>query len=111
MIHSPKPISKSNLSLLVTGYLIILIIGIAPILVAGLASFVGECLDCIVNEAATHSCVRWGISFGEVLSSMFMMGWFFLISVPIAFFLFILWTIYAIKKISNKKNDTSANHS
>lgn len=90
--------SRKHRKILRRGYLVIALIAVLPIISALLASFLGWCLGCSVNEAGTAHCIRFGINLGEMLSTMFIMGWATFLSVPLAIILLIVWSIYMSKK-------------
>ncbi|MBN9294802.1 MAG: hypothetical protein J0G96_12570 [Flavobacteriia bacterium] len=77
---------------------------------AFIASLIGNCAQCTVNEAGVHNCILFGKNHGETLYSMMVFGWFSIITIPIGIILFIVWTIYVIlllivKQKNNEKEE------
>ena len=81
----------------VLGYLSIFFFGIFPILISVISGFIGNCLGCNINEAGTDNCIRFGIPFGKILNPLAVVGWFFLITLPIAGILFLIWSFMSYK--------------
>lgn len=94
-----QPDSNNHRKKLRRGYFVIVLIAVLPVISALLASFLGWCLGCNVNEAGISDCIRFGINLGEMLSTMFIMGWTTLLSIPLAIILLIVWSIYMNKKL------------
>lgn len=53
-----------------------------PIISVLLASAIGAGLGCSVDEGSASSCVVAGMDIGELLYSMFVMGWLFFLTIP-----------------------------
>lgn len=86
-----------------TGYFIIALIALFPLMSVFLASLLGWCLGCSVNEAGTAECIRWGFNFGETLATMFIMGWALIYSIPLSILLLIVWNVYMNRKLKSRK--------
>lgn len=85
------------------GFVLIGMLSLSPILVSLFAGFIGECLRCNINEAGTDDCIRFGIPFGSILNPLCVMGWFFLITIPLGIMAFVAWTFYCIFRITQNK--------
>lgn len=81
---------------------IILFLALSPLVPVILASIGGLCLSCQVNEAGSNNCIRWGIDFGETLSTMMMMGWLLIYTIPLGGISLLICQIYIDRKRSNK---------
>lgn len=79
------------------GYIIIILFAIFPILISITVNCFGNCLGCNINEAGTDDCVRFGIPFGKILNPLVVIGWLFLITIPIAFILSLIWSFLSYK--------------
>lgn len=77
----PIPPAKKTRSKAV---IIIILVAVSPLIPVILASIAGACLDCPVNEAGGNKCIRWGIDLSETLSTMMMMGWLLIYTIPLA---------------------------
>jgi hypothetical protein len=53
-----------------------------PLISVLLASAIGAGLGCRVDEGSASSCVVAGTDIGELLYSMFVMGWLFFLTIP-----------------------------
>ena len=67
---------NSVVSLLILGYTV------APLLSVALAVLIAYLLGCTVNEAGNQPCSCLGIDVSGPLTSLFVMGWFGLITLP-----------------------------
>jgi hypothetical protein len=75
-----------------SGYLFLVLSGALPILIAASAGAIAKSHGCTANEAGSYPCVIGGIDYGGLISIMEVFGWFFLISIPLAFVALFLWT-------------------
>jgi hypothetical protein len=82
--------------------IIIILLGLSPIIPVILASIGGACLGCPVNEAGGSKCIRWGIDFGETFSTMMMMGWLLIYTIPLAGISLLIRQIFIHRKQSHK---------
>lgn len=57
-------------------------IGVFPLLIALLASLIARACGCTLNEADPHACMLLGKDVGGLLYSMFVFGWFGMLTVP-----------------------------
>lgn len=94
---------------IIAGYLFIILFGFFPLIIAFTAYLIGNCANCTINEAGVHDCIFFGKNHGETLYSMFVFGWFSIITIPIGIILFTVWTVYVtillIAKQKNKKKE------
>ncbi len=91
-----EQIKNRKYSFILTGYLLIIVVAISPVILVAVAGFLGECLDCNINEAGTDSCVVLGIPLGMILNPMMVAGWFALLTIPIGIIALVVWTVHCI---------------
>jgi len=94
---------KSIIPVIILGYLIVAFIAISPILVAVFAGSIAESHGCKLDEGSVHPCIIAGTDWGDTLYTMGVMGWFSLLSMPLGFVLFIIWTIKVVQSLSYPK--------
>lgn len=91
----------------------ILLIGLAPMIPVGMASFIAKWNGCSLSEGSPSTCLVWGFDLGRVLYEMGVLGWFGLVSIPLAVVLFVAWVITSAallwrrKYISSREADAS----
>lgn len=61
---------------------IIVLWTIFPILSVLISSGVASAFDCQLDEGGVHPCMAFGTDIGEELNMMFVMGWFFFLTIP-----------------------------
>lgn len=83
---------ESPIVKVILGYALIAFFAVLPILISIIAGLIGNCLGCNINEAGTDECIRFGIPFGKILNPLAVVGWFSLITLPIAAIAFIVWS-------------------
>jgi len=64
--------------------LICLLIGLAPVISVLISSGIAKANGCILNEGGINPCFIGQHDIGGLLASMFVMGWFMLITLPVA---------------------------
>lgn len=64
------------------GWLLIAFWTVSPILSVLIASALASAFGCHVDEGGTHPCMAFGTDIGELLYTLFVMGWFFFFTVP-----------------------------
>lgn len=77
-------------------YLVIVFVGLLPLLMAMLAGAVANWAKCELNEGSVGPCVIAGKDVGKLLYTMFVSGWFGLITLPAALLLVIAYSIYLL---------------
>lgn len=65
-------------------FLILTLIGLAPFLSVLLAGTIATTHGCVLNESSVHPCIVLGKDLGQILLALSMMGWFMLVSWPLA---------------------------
>lgn len=64
------------------GFILIGLWTFAPILSVLIASAIASGFGCQLDEGSAHSCVVAGADIGELLYTLFVMGWFFFVTIP-----------------------------
>ena len=80
----------------ITSFLVIVVIAMLPLLITIVAIAVANAYGCQVDESSVHPCIIGGIDHGADLQAASMMFWFFFMSVPLAFVLFLIWLVIFI---------------
>jgi hypothetical protein len=82
-------------------YALLALYTVAPILsvltASGVASLAGAKLD----EGASHPCIILGHDFGDLLYTMFLFGWFALLTVPSGLLAMLVFTIILLVRRGN----------
>ncbi len=73
----------------------ILGIALAPVLSVVAASGVASGMGCRLNEADAHPCLVAGFDAGELLYSMFVLGWLALATLPLGAVALLIWLVAA----------------
>jgi hypothetical protein len=58
-----------------------------------LTSVLANSLGCRVDEGSVHPCYLFGISIGDALYAMGVMGWLMLVTLPLAAILVLAWIV------------------
>ena len=74
-------------------YLVIAFIGVLPVLLAMLVGAIADWAKCELNEGSVGPCVIAGRDVGNVLYTMFVCGWFSLITLPAALLAAIIYSV------------------
>lgn len=77
-------------------YLLIGFIGLLPLLMALLAGAIANWAKCELSEASVGPCVIAGKDIGNLLYTMFVSGWFSLITLPSALLAMLIYSIYLL---------------
>jgi hypothetical protein len=71
---------------------LIALIALAPVLSVVLSSVLAHWGGCAVDEGGSHPCMIGGKDWGEALYTMFVLGWFMLLTLPAGALAFAIWT-------------------
>jgi len=77
-------------------YLVIAFLGVLPLLIALLAGAIANLAKCELDEGSVHPCVIAGKDVGNLLYTMGVGGWFTLMTLPAAFFLALIYSVYLL---------------
>ena len=72
-------------------FLLIILFMIGPLLAANIAESVAESHGCALHEGFATSCIIGGTDRGDLLYSLFVMGWLFFVTFPLGFILLVAW--------------------
>ena len=86
---------KGRLSATSYAVIIVVVVAFLPLVSAFAAELIGDLAGCRVDEAGTHPCVVFGMDIGEMLGTMFLMGWLFLLTIPAGGFALLLILVVA----------------
>ncbi|MCA2012806.1 hypothetical protein [Pararhodobacter sp. CCB-MM2] len=64
--------------------LLMIALGLLPVLGVVLSSGIAEVAGCALNEGGVQPCVILGLDWGPVLAFLFVGGWFFFLTAPVA---------------------------
>jgi hypothetical protein len=88
-------------------YVGIVFLGIAPLLVTFIAGSTAHAFGCRVDEASDHACMILGLDLGSLLSSLAILGWLAIVSIPVGAILLIGVTIFLAARKIRKRHATS----
>ncbi|WP_198174080.1 hypothetical protein [Mesorhizobium xinjiangense] len=78
----------------------IIVLAVLPLISVFAADFVAQWNGCTLNEGQVHPCVIAGADRGELLYTMFVMGWLSLLTVPAGFGVLMIWaTVTVVTRI------------
>lgn len=64
-----------------------------PLAAVLLSALIAAVMGCELNEGVQQTCSLLGLDIGGVLSTMFVMGWFALMTIPLLVGILALWAI------------------
>lgn len=64
-----------------------------PLAAVLLSALIAAVLGCELNEGVQQTCSLLGLDIGGVLSTMFVMGWFALMTLPLLVAILALWAL------------------
>ncbi|WP_152926505.1 hypothetical protein [Shimia sp. SK013] len=70
--------------MLVRFLLVVLLLSILPMLSVLASTYIASLAGCTLHEGAVNECTIAGLDFGPTLADMFVSGWFFLVTAPVA---------------------------
>ncbi|MFC5586689.1 hypothetical protein ACFPOD_16365 [Nitratireductor kimnyeongensis] len=86
---------------------VILVLAALPVLSVAASSILASTYGCTVHEGFSNPCMIAGTDRGDMLYSMFVMGWLGIISLPLGMAALIAWTIalmIAVNRARRKAN-------
>jgi hypothetical protein len=72
---------------------LIVLIALAPVLSVVVSSAIANAAGCALDEGGSHPCVIGGKDWSEALYTMFVLGWFMLLTLPAGALAFAVWTV------------------
>jgi hypothetical protein len=91
------------LSLIVPGA-----IGLFPILCVVVAGLIANRLGCRLDEGSVHACPAGGFDLGPILYQLGVMGWFALVTIPMALLMYGLVAIVWIVALVQRRNQRAS---
>ena len=91
-----RPRRRVPVAALLAALVAILLLAAAPILSALGAGVVAEANGCSLDEGSQHPCVILGADRGELLYTMFVLGWLGLATLPIGAAALAVWFVVAV---------------
>lgn len=82
---------------------LILLFAFAPIISVLLASAIASSAGCDLNEAVATSCIVMGWEMGPSLTSMFVAGWYMLLTLPVGLVAFGAWVLVLVWRLSRRR--------
>lgn len=76
-----------------TALVFILIFAFWPVATLLSASMIAEAHGCLVDEGSVHPCLIGGVDWGTNLSTLAVLGWLMLATIPLGFGAGIVWLI------------------
>ncbi|KQT48317.1 hypothetical protein ASG47_08160 [Devosia sp. Leaf420] len=73
--------------------IVILLIALGPVISVIISSSVASANGCNLNEGGVNVCMVGGTDMGDMLYTMFVMGWFGLLTLPLGFGAVIVWIV------------------
>lgn len=73
--------------------LVILLIALFPVISVIISRSIASMNGCNLNEGRVNVCMVGGSDMGDMLYSMFVMGWFGLLTLPLGFGAVIVWIV------------------
>jgi len=90
-------------------YLVLLLYTFAPLLCALTASGIAQATGSTIDESGSHPCIILGHDIGPLLGSMFVCGWFSLITLPSGGLSLICFTISILISRARARRKAKAN--
>lgn len=91
----------------VIGFLLIALWTVSPILSVLIAGGLASAFGCQLDEGSVHPCMAFGADIGGLLYNMFVMGWFFFLTVPSGIAAAVIFLIIVlIAGIAKRRADT-----
>lgn len=82
---------------------------VAPILSVCVAEGIALACGCQVDEGSDHPCIIYGVDIGPLLGSMFVCGWFMLITIPVGVASLLGFTLIVVIREMRSKGGSGSN--
>jgi len=86
------------------GYIIIALITLGPLLITLLGGAAASLLGCTISEVGPQECLVLSVDIGWLFYAMGVIGWLFIITVPLGVLLFVLWTVMTVFMMTRKSS-------
>ena len=86
------------------GYIIIALITLGPLLITLLGGAAASLFGCTISEVGPQECLVLSVDIGWLFYAMGVIGWLFIITVPLGVLLFVLWTVMTVFMMTRKSS-------
>ncbi len=86
----------------------IILFALAPIISVILSGWLASANGCMLDEGSTHPCVILGADRGELLYTMFVLGWFMFLTLPAGALAFVVWLVVLLVHRSSWRRGPAA---
>lgn len=86
------------------GYIIITLITLGPLLITLLGGAAASLFGCTISEVGPQECLVLSVDIGWLFYAMGVIGWLFIITVPLGVLLFFLWTVMTVFMMTRKSS-------
>lgn len=83
--------------------LIALAVCLLPLVGVVAATWFAQWHGCALHEGFSNPCVVNGVDYGETLSTLFVSGWFMLMTMPVAFILVIILGVMGLRDMIRRR--------
>lgn len=73
------------------------VVGLAPLAAVMVSLVTARVTGCAVNEGSAKQCMVAGIDISHAIYAGFMMGWLFMLTLPVAAIAVLLWIVVAMR--------------
>ena len=87
----------------VVAYVGVVLFAVAPILVAIGSGSVAHAFGCQVDEGSVHPCFVAGLNLGPLFYDLGVLGWLFLVTLPLGAILIVTLTIFLVVRKARKQ--------
>ena len=92
---APRPKGRGLVAVFALAFVAIVLVAGAPVISVVVAMVLAEANGCTLHEGFTNPCVIWGADRGELLYTMFVAGWFGLVTLPAGAIALLVWLVAA----------------
>lgn len=92
---APRPKGRGLVAVFALAFVAIVVVAGAPVISVVVAMVLAEANGCTLHEGFTNPCVIWGADRGELLYTMFVAGWFGLVTLPAGAIALLVWLVAA----------------
>ena len=92
---APRPKGRGLVAVFALAFVAIVLVAGAPMISVVVAMVLAEANGCTLHEGFTNPCVIWGADRGELLYTMFVAGWFGLVTLPAGAIALLVWLVAA----------------
>ena len=94
-VAAPRPKSRGLVAVFALAFVVIVLVAGAPVISVVVASLLAEANGCTLHEGYSNPCVIWGADRADLLYTMFVAGWFGLVTLPAGAIALLVWLVAA----------------